>query len=66
LFVDKVQDIVGLYMSPPKRAIVLCVDEKSQIQALDLEQPVLPMAIKHSTSTGLLNVLSHHIGLLKI
>ena len=44
LFVDKVQDIVGLYMSPPNRAIVLCVDEKSQIQALDREQPVLPMA----------------------
>lgn len=43
LFVDKVQDIVGLYMSPPNRAIVLCVDEKSQIQALDREQPVLPM-----------------------
>lgn len=44
LFVDKVQDIVGLYLSPPNRAIVLCVDEKSQIQALDREQPVLPMA----------------------
>ena len=44
LFVDKVHDIVGLYMSPPNRAIVLCVDEKSQIQALDREQPVLPMA----------------------
>ncbi|WP_460988355.1 IS630 family transposase [Sphingobium sp. TomTYG75] len=44
LFVDKVQDIVGLYMSPPHRAAVLCVDEKSQIQALDREQPVLPMA----------------------
>ena len=44
LFVDKVQDIVGLYMSPPSRALVLCVDEKSQIQALDREQPVLPMA----------------------
>ena len=43
LFVDKVQD-VGLYMSPPNRAIVLCLDEKSQIQALDREQPVLPMA----------------------
>ena len=43
LFVDKVQDIVGLYLSPPNRAIVLCVDEKSQIQALDREQPVLPM-----------------------
>lgn len=44
LFVDKVQDIVGVYMSPPNRAIVLCVDEKSQIQALDRKQPVLPMA----------------------
>lgn len=44
LFVDKVQDIVGLYLSPPTRAVVLCVDEKSQIQALDREQPVLPMA----------------------
>ena len=42
LFVDKVQDIVGLYLSPPNRAIVLCVDEKSQIQALDREPPVLP------------------------
>ena len=42
LFVDKVQDIVGLYMAPPNRAVVLCVDEKSQIQALDREQPVLP------------------------
>jgi len=44
LFVDKVKDIVGLYLSPPNRAIVLSVDEKSQIQALDREQPVLPMA----------------------
>lgn len=44
LFVDKVQDIVGLYMSPPNRAVVLCVGGKSQIQALDREQPVLPMA----------------------
>jgi transposase len=43
LFVDKVRDIVGLYLSPPDRAMVLCVDEKSQIQALDREQPVLPM-----------------------
>ena len=43
LFVEKVRDIVGLYLSPPNRALVLCVDEKSQIQALDREQPVLPM-----------------------
>lgn len=45
LFVDKVRDIVGLYLSPPNRAIVLSVDEKSQIQALDREQPVLPMML---------------------
>ena len=43
LFVDKVRDIVGVYLSPPNRALVLSVDEKSQIQALDREQPVLPM-----------------------
>src|SRR5262249_11848708 len=43
LFVEKVRDIVGLYMAPPERALVLCVDEKSQIQALDRSQPVLPM-----------------------
>lgn len=43
LFVAKVRDVVGLYMAPPERAIVLCVDEKSQIQALDRSQPMLPM-----------------------
>jgi transposase len=43
LFVDKVRDIVGLYLAPPERALVLCVDEKSQIQALDRSQPLLPM-----------------------
>ena len=43
LFVDKVRDIVGLYLNPPDRAMVLCIDEKSQIQALDRSQPVLPM-----------------------
>src|SRR6188768_1741295 len=43
LFVEKVRDIVGLYLSPPERAVVLCVDEKSQIQALDRTQPMLPM-----------------------
>jgi transposase len=43
LFVEKVRDVVGLYMAPPERALVLCVDEKSQIQALDRSQPVLPM-----------------------
>jgi transposase len=43
LFVEKVRDIVGLHLSPPERALVLCVDEKSQIQALDRSQPLLPM-----------------------
>ena len=42
-FVDKVRDVVGLYMNPPDKALVLCVDEKSQIQALDRTQPLLPM-----------------------
>jgi transposase len=42
-FVGKVRDVVGLYVSPPEHAVVLCVDEKSQIQALDRSQPVLPM-----------------------
>ena len=42
-FVEKVRDVVGLYMNPPERAIVLSVDEKSQVQALDRSQPVLPM-----------------------
>ena len=42
LFIEKVVDVVGLYHSPPQRAVVLCVDEKSQIQALDRSQPVLP------------------------
>ena len=42
-FIDKVRDIVGLYLNPPEAAIVLCVDEKSQIQALDRSAPVLPL-----------------------
>ncbi|SCE41099.1 Transposase [Streptomyces sp. di188] len=42
-FIDKVRDIVGLYLAPPEHALVLCVDEKSQIQALDRSAPVLPM-----------------------
>jgi hypothetical protein len=44
LFVEKVRDIVGLYLDPPLMAMVLCVDEKSQIQALDRTQPLLPLA----------------------
>ena len=43
LFVDKVRDVVGLYLNPPEGALVLCVDEKSQIQALDRTAPVLPL-----------------------
>jgi transposase len=62
LFIDKVRDIVGLYLDPPMRAMVLCVDEKSQIQALDRTQPILPLApglperrthdyLRHGTTT---------------
>lgn len=43
LFVEKVRDVVGLYQSPPQNAVVFCVDEKSQIQALERSQPILPM-----------------------
>ena len=45
LFIEKVRDVVGLYLDPPDRALVLCVDEKSQIQALDRAQPLLPMRL---------------------
>lgn len=44
-FVEKVRDIVGLYLNPPDKAMVLCVDEKSQIQALERTQPILPMGL---------------------
>ena len=61
-FVEKVRDVVGLYMSPPDHAVVLCVDEKSQVQALERKQPVLPMVfgqpsrrtpqyLRHGTTT---------------
>lgn len=61
-FVEKVRDIVGLYLNPPDKAVVLCVDEKSQIQALERSQPLLPMGlgyvegvthnyIRHGTTT---------------
>jgi transposase len=43
LFIEKVRDIVGLYLNPPERAVVLCVDEKTQVQALDRSAPLLPM-----------------------
>jgi len=44
-FIEKLRDIVGLYLNPPDKALVLCVDEKSQIQALERSQPVLPMGL---------------------
>ena len=44
-FVEKVRDIIGLYLNPPDKAMVLCVDEKSQVQALDRTQPLLPMGL---------------------
>ena len=44
-FVDKVRDIVGLYLNPPDKALVLCVDEKSQVQALERTQPILPLGL---------------------
>ena len=47
-FVEKVRDIVGLYLNPPDKAMVLCVDEKSQVQALDRTQPVLPMGLGYA------------------
>src|SRR6202453_5142032 len=69
-FMEKVRDVVGLYLTPPDQALVLCVDEKSQIQALQRTQPVLPMGLgyvegvthdyfRHGTTTlfAALNVL---------
>lgn len=61
-FIEKVRDIVGLYLNPPENAVVLCVDEKSQCQALERTQPILPMGlgyvegvthdyIRHGTTT---------------
>lgn len=60
LFVDKVRDIVGLYLSPPNRALVLSVDEKSQIQALDREQPVLTDDAGHARASHPLLCPSRH------
>jgi len=74
MLVEKVRDIVGLYMNPPAHALVLCVDEKSQIQALNRTQPVLPMRIgeverrthdydRHGTTTlfAALDVATGHV-----
>ena len=44
---DKVHDIVGLYLRPPDHAVVLCVDEKTQIQALERTQPMLPLGLSY-------------------
>jgi transposase len=73
-FVEKLEDIVGLYMSPPEHAIVLCCDEKSQVQALDRTQPGLPLKKgraqtmthdykRHGTTTlfAAMNVLDGHV-----
>src|SRR5436309_10835711 len=48
-FIDKVRDVVGLYLNPPDAAVVLCVDEKSQIQALDRTAPILPLMPERQT-----------------
>ena len=72
LFIEKVRDIVGLYLNPPDGAVVLCVDEKSQIQALDRTQPLLPMRpgqierrthdyVRHGT-TSLFAALDYKVG----
>jgi len=73
-FVEKVRDIVGLYLNPPDKAVVLCVDEKSQIQALNRTQPMLPMGlgylegvthdyVRHGTTTlfAALNIATGHV-----
>ena len=72
LFIEKVRDIVGLYLHPPDRALVLCMDEKAQIQALDRSQPLLPMRpgqverrthdyVRHGT-TNLFAALNYQAG----
>lgn len=74
LFIEKLRDVVGLYLNPPDNALVLCVDEKSQCQALERTQPMLPMGlgyvegvthdyVRHGTTTlfAALNVLSGEV-----
>ena len=74
LFIDKVHDIVGLYLNPPDAAVVMCVDEKTQVQALDRSAPILPMLpgvperqthdyVRHGTTNlyAALNVASGHV-----
>ena len=54
-FIEKTRDIVGLYLTPPGHALVLCVDEKSQIQALNRTQPALPFCDSVAVAVTLLN-----------
>jgi putative transposase len=74
LFIEKLRDVVGLYLNPPDNALVLCVDEKSQCQALERTQPMLPMGlgyvegvthdyVRHGTTTlfAALNVLNGQV-----
>ena len=62
LFIEKVRDIVGLYLNPPDRALVLCVDEKCQIQALDRTQPLLADAARpNRTAHSRLQAPRHHV-----
>ena len=51
-FVEKVRDIVGLHMNPPDRPIVLCLDEKTQVQALNRTEPILPLTLNATASNG--------------
>ena len=62
-FIEKVRDVVGLYLNPPDRALVLCVDEKSQIQALDRTRPLLPRQVERRTQvTALFAALDTRTG----
>lgn len=74
LFIDKVRDVVGLYLQPPERALVLCVDEKTQVQALDRTAPLLPLGpgqparrthdyVRHGTTSlfAALDVATGHV-----
>ena len=62
LLIEKVRDIVGLYMNPPDHALVFCVDEKSQIQALDRTQPLLPLRPGQAERRTLRESLGGHLG----
>ena len=60
LFIEKLRDVVGLYLNPPQNALVLCVDEKSQCQALERTQPMLPMGLGMSRRDTRLRAARHH------